>query len=177
MRKTFAMGLMLAAATIPSTLFAAGAVASGRQTPTQTATQTTTGTINGVARTSDQKPISDCTANARDAGTGQVADTKKCTPAGAFVFSGLQPGSYVVEVVDVTGKIVALSPAVSVAAGTAVSVTVTSTLAAGAIAAAAGGGIGLLGLGTAATVAVIAAAGAVAIVAVNAAQADASPNQ
>ena len=85
--------------------------------------------------------------------------------AGQFSFAGLQPGHYVVEIVDATGKVVGLSPSLLVTAGSTVTVTVGAT-AAGALAAASGGGLSLLGLGPLASVAVAGAASAAAVTAV-----------
>jgi hypothetical protein len=70
-----------------------------------------------------------------------------------------------VEIVDAAGKVVGLSPSISVAAGATVTVTVGAS-AAGALAAATGGGLSLLGLGPLASVAVAGAASAAAVTAV-----------
>ena len=92
-------------------------------------------------------------------------------------FTSLQPGNYVVEIVDAAGKVVGLSSMVAVTAGSTVAVTVTASTV-GSIAAATGGGFGLLGLGTVASVAVIGAAGAAtALVAVQSTNNNASPSK
>ncbi len=170
MRKTFAVVLMLvvAVAAIPARLLAA--VKGG-------ARDQQSGSLNGVAQGANKATLPNYTVQVRHAGTGQIAATTTSTQTGTFSFAGLQPGNYVVEIVDMAGKVVGLSPSVAVGAGAAVSVTVTAS-AAGAIAGAAGGGFGLLGLGTAASVAVIGAAGAAtAIVAVQATNGTASPSR
>jgi hypothetical protein len=121
--------------------------------------------LNGVAQGADKAPLPNFTVQVRNANTGQLAGTTMSNQAGQFSFGALQPGNYVVEIVDAAGKVVGLSPSISVAAGATVTVTVSAT-AAGAIAAAAGGGFSLLGLGPLASVAVAGAAGAAAVTAV-----------
>jgi hypothetical protein len=168
MRKTFAVVLMLAVAVvaIPARLFAA--VKGPKQQ---------SGTLNGVAQGANKATLPNYTVQVRNASTGTLAGSTLSTQTGTFTFAGLQPGNYIVEIIDAAGKVVGLSPSVSVAAGAAVNVTVTAS-AAGAITAATGGGFGLFGLGTAASVAVIGAAGAAtALVAVQATNGSASPSK
>jgi hypothetical protein len=121
--------------------------------------------VTGVAQGADKAPLRNYTVQVRNANTGQLAGTTTSNQAGQFSFAALQPGNYVVEIVDAAGKVVGLSPSVSVAAGATVTVTVSAT-AAGAIAAATGGGLSLLGLGPLASVAVAGAASAAAVTAV-----------
>jgi hypothetical protein len=121
--------------------------------------------VTGVAQGADKAPLRNYTVQVRNANTGQLAGTTTSNQAGQFSFASLQPGNYVVEIVDAAGKVVGLSPSISVAAGATVTVTVSAT-AAGAIAAAAGGGFSLLGLGPLASVAVAGAASAAAVTAV-----------
>src|SRR5262249_34561048 len=100
--------------------------------------------------------------------------------AGTFSISGLQPGTYLIELVNSAGQVIGVSSPVSVGAGETVTVAVTATAASkGAVAAASGGGFSLFGLGTAASIGVIAAAGTAAIVGVVAAtnNSNASPSK
>jgi hypothetical protein len=123
------------------------------------------GALNGVAQSADRAPLPNFRVHVRNANTGELAGSTTSNQAGQFSFGALQPGNYVVEIVDAAGKVVGLSPSLSVAAGSTVTVTVGAT-AAGALAAASGGGLSLLGLGPLASVAVAGAASAAAVTAV-----------
>ena len=123
------------------------------------------GAVNGVAQSADKAPLPNFRVHVRNANTGELTGSTTSNQAGQFSFSGLQPGNYVVEIVDAAGKVVGLSPSLTVAAGSTVTVTVGAT-AAGALAAASGGGLSLLGLGPLASVAVAGAASAAAVTAV-----------
>lgn len=123
------------------------------------------GAVSGVAQSADKAPLPNFRVHVRNANTGELSGSTMSNQAGQFSFSGLQPSNYVVEIVDAAGKVVGLSPSLSVAAGSTVTVTVGAT-AAGALAAASGGGLSLLGLGSLASVAVAGAASAAAVTAV-----------
>jgi hypothetical protein len=123
------------------------------------------GALNGVAQSADKAPLPTFRVNVRNANTGELAGSTTSNQAGQFSFASLQPGNYVIEIVDAAGKVVGLSSSVTVAAGATVTVTVGAT-AAGALAAASGGGLSLLGLGPLASVAVAGAASAAAVTAV-----------
>jgi hypothetical protein len=150
MRKSFAVAVAVVLATSGSiSVFA----------------QQSGGALNGVAQSADKAPLPNFRVHVRNATTGELAGSTTSNQAGQFAFSALQPGNYVVEIVDAAGKVVGLSPSISVAAGSTVTVTVGAT-AAGAITAASGGGLSLLGLGPLASVAVAGAASAAAVTAV-----------
>lgn len=138
--------------------------------------QLQTGIINGTARTANHQALPNFTVRVRNVSTGQVAGTTTSSTAGNFSFAGLQPGNYVVEVVNAAGDVVGTSTSLSVAAGATVTVGVTAT-ALGAITAASAGGFSLLGLGTIASVAVVGAAGAATLAAVVAVKHNASPSK
>lgn len=123
------------------------------------------GALNGVAQSADKAPLPNFRVHVRNANTGELAGSTTSNQAGQFSFGGLEPGNYVIEIVDATGKVVGLSPSLAVAAGSTVTVTVGAT-AAGALASASGGGLSLLGLGPLASVAVAGAASAAAVTAV-----------
>ena len=123
------------------------------------------GALSGVAQSSAKAPLPNFRVHVRNANSGELAGSTTSNQAGQFSFSSLQPGNYVVEIVDAAGKVVGLSPSISVAAGATVTVTVGAS-AAGALAAAGGGGLSLLGLGPLASVAVAGAASAAAVTAV-----------
>ena len=114
------------------------------------------GGIQGIARDAQQQPLGNVTVQIRNVATGQLSATGTTNAAGQFVFSGLTPGNYVVEVVNAAGQIIGTSAPLTVAAGAIATVTVTASAAAAAAAAA--GGFSLFGLGTAASAAIIGAA-------------------
>jgi hypothetical protein len=165
MRRFVAFALIFAVALVGAPLTAAAAKA-----PAQG------GTLKGIAQGADKKPLPNYTVQVRNVANGQLAGTTTSTAAGSFSFEGLQAGSYVIEVVDATGKVVGLSSAISVAAGATVSVSVTAS-AAGALAGATGGGLSLFGLGPLATIGVITAAGVATVAGVVVAKKDASPSK
>lgn len=113
-----------------------------------------TGSIQGTARGAQQQTLANHTVQIRNVQTGQLAGTGTTNGAGEFMVSGLQPGNYVVEIVNAAGEIVGTSAPISVAVGTVATVTVTAS-AAGALAAASGAGFGIFGFGTAASAAII----------------------
>lgn len=121
-------------------------------------------TINGRAHRADNTPMSECKARLRNLNTGALVAEDDCDETGTFVFTGLQPGNYVVEIVDAAGRVVGMTPSLAVLAGATISVTVTAS-AAGALSAAvaAGGGFRLFGV---AGLAVIGAASGLAVAAV-----------
>ncbi len=121
------------------------------------------GSLQGIARGAQQQPLPNATVQLRNVATGQLAGTGTTNAAGQFTFAGLNPGNYVVEVLDSAGKIIGTSTPVTVAAGTVATVTVTASAAAGAAATGAGG---LFGWGTTGTI--IGVAGAAAAVGVTA---------
>jgi hypothetical protein len=149
MRKSFAVALAVVLAASGSSTFA----------------QQQGGALNGVAQSADKAPLPNYRVHVRNANTGELAGATTSNQTGQFSFASLQPGNYVVEIVDAAGKVVGLSPSISVAAGSTVTVTVGAS-AAGALAAASGGGLSLLGLGPLASVAVAGAASAAAVTAV-----------
>ncbi|HEX5475283.1 MAG TPA: carboxypeptidase-like regulatory domain-containing protein [Vicinamibacterales bacterium] len=134
------------------------------------------GSVNGVAQGADRAPLRNYTVRIRNVSNGDLAGSTTSDAAGQFSFTGLQPGNYVVEVVDAGGRVVGLSPSLSVAAGAAVNVTVGAS-AVGALTAATGSGFSLFGLGEVASVAVVGAAGAAAVTAVVATHNPASPSR
>lgn len=72
-------------------------------------------------------PIADVTVRARDLVNGQIGGSTSTGAAGQFAVS-VDPGSYILEVVDGGGQIIGTGPFVSAAAGTAVaSATITVT--------------------------------------------------
>ena len=64
------------------------------------ATPQGTGTISGIARDEAQRPLANRCVQARNLETNQVAASTTTNDKGEFVFTGLQPGRYQVEVLD-----------------------------------------------------------------------------
>jgi hypothetical protein len=116
--------------------------------------QEATGGVQGTARDAQQQTLANYTVQVRNVQTGDLVGSGTTNASGQFTFSGLTPGSYVVEIVNAAGEIIGTTAPIAVAAGTMASVTVTAS-AAGALAAAGGGGFGIFGLGTAASAAII----------------------
>jgi hypothetical protein len=128
MRKTLSVALVVVAATfsMPTGLIAAGA------TPLQggLAVAPNTGTVNGVATDSSKTPVSQATVRLRPInappGTG-VASTVT-DAAGNFSFTGVNPAQYVIEIVDAAGKVIGVSPSITVVAGAATTLTVSTSI-------------------------------------------------
>jgi ABC-type transporter Mla maintaining outer membrane lipid asymmetry permease subunit MlaE len=123
-----------------------------------------TGALNGTARSSQGQALGNYSVRLRNVQTGQLAGSTTSSAAGAFSFTGLNPGSYVVEIVNAAGEIVGTSAAISVAAGATVGVTVTASAAA---ALAAGGGAAFFGSTLGIVTLAAAGAGVAAIVVAN----------
>src|SRR5687768_4820825 len=119
MLRRLVLSAVIAALAVPSlSLFAAPAP------PGQGAT----GTISGSAREASGQAMPNTTVRLRDARTGQLAGTTTTAADGQFTFTVLNPGTYVVEIVNGVGDVVGTSAAISLAAGamTATAVTVTA---------------------------------------------------
>jgi hypothetical protein len=170
MRRIVAFGLVAAMTmSVPAGVFAAGRPAARQQSQS--------GILSGTAKDAKGQNLANAKIRIRNSSTGHVAAETTTDATGSFTVAGLDPASYVVEVVGSNGAVIGLSPAMTVTAGATASVSVTATaLGAVSAAGATAGGVGLFGLGTAATVGVIAAAATGAIVGVRAAKNDASPS-
>lgn len=121
-----------------------------------------TGKISGVARDAQNQVLPGVKVQLRNVDTAQLVATTRASASGAFEFTGLNPGNYIVEIVDDSGKIVGLSPLTALAAGGAI----TGLMVAAGAAAVAGGGaffastagiLLLVGIGAGVTAGVIAA--------------------
>jgi hypothetical protein len=141
--------------------------------------QAPAGAISGTATSQGGQPLANMTAQLRNLATKQLSGTTTTNAQGAFSFTGLNPGQFMVEVVNAQGAIVGTTSAITLSTGAMVAtgVAVTAT-AAGAIAggAAAAGGLGAFfgtTVGIVTAVAVVGGVTAVAIAATN----DASPSR
>jgi hypothetical protein len=127
--------------------------------------------VAGSATSSSGETLINATVQLRDLATGSISGTTTSSSTGAFSFAAVNPGNYVVEVLNAAGQVVGTSASISVAAGAVVTgVTVTATAAAVAASAAAAGVGTIVAVTTAA-----AAAGVVGIAAANGQ--DASPSR
>ena len=96
--------------------------------------------VGGTATSSTGETLVNATVQLRDLATGTVTSTTTSSSTGAFTFTAVNPGNYVVEVLNAAGQVVGTSASISVAAGAAITgVTVTATAAAVAGSAAAAG--------------------------------------
>lgn len=83
------------------------------------------GTLQGNAASSIDEALGGWAVRLRDARFGEVVNTEKTDASGHFVFSQLDPGNYVVELLDQDQKtVVAVSPLLAVNAGDAITTAV-----------------------------------------------------
>ena len=125
--------------------------------------QAQTGTISGTATTQQGQTAASYTIRVRNVQTNDIAGSTTTAANGTYTLS-VPGGQYVVELVDLSGRVVGTTAAVSVAPGATVTANVAATSAAAGAAAGAGAGgafpltgviVGLAYAGTvAATVAV-----------------------
>jgi hypothetical protein len=71
------------------------------------------GQVAGTARSEAGAPIANGTVRLRNTGTGQVAATTTTAADGEYTFKNVPAGTYVVELVDNTGAVIAASMPVS----------------------------------------------------------------
>jgi large repetitive protein len=128
------------------------------------------GQVSGTAQDSSKKSLSCVGVLLRNVSTGQLAGTTTSAANGAFSFTGLNAGNYVVEIVNAAGQVIGTSAAVAVGAGSVIAGVTVAASATGALAgAAAAGGLGafftstggvlvLVGVGAGVTAGVVALA-------------------
>jgi hypothetical protein len=85
-----------------------------------------TGTISGVAKATAGQPLAGHSVRVRSVRTGDVVAMARTTATGSFIVSSLDPGSYVVEIVDTAGRIIGTSAIATVVEGSTASVVVTA---------------------------------------------------
>ncbi len=159
----FALVVALIALGVPTASFAAA-----RQAP---------GSISGIAKDAGGVPLPNYTVRLRNVTTGQVAATTTTNGAGEFSFTNVNPGNYIIEIVDSNGKVVATSTTLSLAAGATLTGVAVSMSAAGAAAASgAAGGAGSFFTSTTGIL-ILAAAGGGTVAAIVATRGDSSPSK
>ncbi|MCX6537831.1 MAG: carboxypeptidase-like regulatory domain-containing protein [Acidobacteria bacterium] len=130
------------------------------------------GTIAGTALNANKVVLTGVRVQLRNSVTGQLVGTTQSGLNGAFSFAGLNPGSFVVEIVNAAGQVIGVSTSLTLVAGGVISGITVAASAAGALAgAAAAGGLAsfftttggilvLAGAGALATAGIIVAANA-----------------
>ncbi len=117
-----------ALAQVPAPTLAQSAAAGQSQTvvggsvlnPTQAA-------ISGNIVSPAGQPLTNITAQARNLLTAQVGGSATATTTGQYAIVGLNPGYYVVEIVDPLGQVIGTSGFIAAPAGVAVTAAVTAT--------------------------------------------------
>ncbi len=75
------------------------------------------GQVAGSAQTGGGNPIANTTVRLRNTGTGDIAATSRTAADGSYSFGSVPAGSYVVELVDANGAVIATSAAISLGTG------------------------------------------------------------
>jgi hypothetical protein len=129
---------------VPALLLVAASFPLSAQTPVRTTTAASPGsatrsaprllpgtrdkgltTIQGNALTSTNGQLSDATVRLRDARNGRIIDSQLTDKSGLFAFRGVEPGSYVVEVMSQDqSTVLTASQILNVNAGDAISAVV-----------------------------------------------------
>lgn len=131
MFRRLVLSAVIAALVVPGVpLFAAPAAAG----------QAAAGIISGSARTASGQAMPNTAVRLRNAQTGQLAGTATTGADGQFSFAALNPGTYVVEVVNGFGEVVGTSAAISLVPTAMAATAVAVTASAEQFLAAAGGG-------------------------------------
>ena len=135
------------------------------------------GSISGVAQSAGQTSLSGVRVQLRNIDTGQLAGSTTSSSTGQCAFTGLNPGNFVIEVVDAAGKVIGVSASMPLVAGGVISGISVAASAAGALAgAAAAGGLGAFFTSTGGIL-VLAGVGAGAAAGIAAAVNNASPSR
>jgi hypothetical protein len=132
--------------------------------------------LTGTAYNSSLRPLPNANVQIRSLTTGSRVDSTVSDQAGNFSFSRLEPGTYVVELVNASGYLIGISAPVSVGPSAVATVAVRQD-ADGALASGQGSGFSLFGLGPVTSLAVLGAAGAASVTAVVSTRPEASPSR
>jgi len=98
--------------------------------PTPTFAQAPDGQISGTAHNHAGQTLANTTVRVRSIANGQIVGTTTSNASGAFSFTGLPAGQYVVEVVNASGAVVGSSSTITLATGAMVASGVSITTAA-----------------------------------------------
>lgn len=105
----------IATATIPPSAVYAQAGSPLVARATGVASSTATSQVSGVAFHADESPIPRAKVQLRNLISGGIAGGAVANDAGQFVFLGMAPGIYIVELTSRSGKVLAVSDAFAVA--------------------------------------------------------------
>jgi len=145
-----------------------------------------TGAISGLAKEAGGQPAANVLVRLRNVDNGQVAGIVRTEPTGAFTFTNVPAGSYVIEIVDSANRVLAASAPIALAQkatmGGLIVTLPASEKAAAAVVAAAGSVSSSAAAGgsfwsSGAAIAMLAAIGAEVLVGVLVADADTSPKK
>ena len=100
----------LACAALATLIFPGGllAGASGPGAPARTAPVARSTSVHGVVWNADNTPFPNSKVRLRNLQTGRADATATANEEGRFTFDNLEGGSYVIELVDGDGKVIAL---------------------------------------------------------------------
>ncbi|CAN5517924.1 hypothetical protein BH23ACI1_BH23ACI1_13750 [soil metagenome] len=140
------------------------------------ATENSSIAVAGTAYSVNMQPLSNAEVQIRDLKSGSRVNTTLSDVSGSYSFKGLRPGTYVVEVVDKSGKVLGMSAPFVLGAAPSVTVSVVA-VGQGTATSGEGAGFSFLGMGPVTSLVVVGAAGAAAVTAVVATRPDASPSR
>lgn len=138
-----------------------GATAQPQAVVGRTVLNTAQAQISGTVVTPTGQPLANTLVRARNLLTGDIGGSASTATSGQFAIT-LNPGSYMLEIMDAGGQIVGTSSFISAAAGAAVTATVTASTGMLSAVGSATGLVATLGATAARTVAFAAAAAGVA---------------
>jgi hypothetical protein len=138
-----------------------------------------TGKIDGTAQDSKKKELAGVTVQLRNVDTGALVGSTTSAANGAFSFSGLSIGNYVIEIVDAAGKIIGVSTSMAITATVATisGVTIAASAAGAVAAAAAAGGAAAFFTSTGGILVLAAAGTAIGVTAYEVTKGNASPSR
>jgi hypothetical protein len=131
MRHTLLMTLTALALSLPSLAQSPGPAVAATAKPTAGSKllpgtrSNVLSTIEGKATNANNVPLPDTLVRLRDARRGGIVDSTVTDKQGVFVFRDIDPGNYVIEVLDQTKKVIATSAILNVGTGDAISAVVT----------------------------------------------------
>jgi Carboxypeptidase regulatory-like domain len=116
-RHTPAHGRTIAAGAVLLALFAAPAAPASEAKRARAAAPAVGTTILGTAWKADNTPIPQARVRLRNVTTGRPAATSVANGRGQFTFASVEPGSYLVELVNDEGKVLALGQVFNIGPG------------------------------------------------------------
>lgn len=132
-------------------------------------------TVTGRALGANQQALANTMVRLRSVTTGQLLRVTTSAHGGAYSFPAVAPDTYIIELVDRTGRMLGTTEPFQVEANTAATMSVVST-STSALTSSGSAGFSFLGLGPTMTTVVLGAAGAAAITGVVSTRPEASPS-